>query len=174
MFAASCGLLNTDLGRSISTIATTCRPGIPTLTCVRHENDAQCPYQLYCHSSHPRLNVLSLYSALSARSGLSLKYILCFFYALLGIQARLAVMSSLLVSFLLAVCMAAMIRTVFRAFYLVYMHPLKDIPGPKLAAMTWWYSTYYEVYKDGGMVDHLKELHEGYGTYCTHYSLFPS
>lgn len=42
-------------------------------------------------------------------------------------------------------------------------HPLASFPGPKLAAATQWYSTYYEVWKDGGMVEKLEELHRVYG-----------
>ena len=43
-------------------------------------------------------------------------------------------------------------------------HPLAHFPGPKLAAATWWYMTYYEVFKDGAFVDHLGYLHTRYGT----------
>ena len=45
----------------------------------------------------------------------------------------------------------------------VYVHPLAHFPGPKLAAATWWYMTYYEVFKDGAMVEHLEYLHARYG-----------
>ena len=42
-------------------------------------------------------------------------------------------------------------------------HPLARFPGPKLAAATWWYMTYYEVFKDGAFIEHLNELHAQYG-----------
>ncbi|THH33280.1 hypothetical protein EUX98_g884 [Antrodiella citrinella] len=45
----------------------------------------------------------------------------------------------------------------------VYLHPLAHFPGPKLAAATYWYTAYYEVWKDGGLVEHLVELHKQYG-----------
>lgn len=46
----------------------------------------------------------------------------------------------------------------------LYFHPLSGFPGPKLAAATYWYTTYYEVWKDGSMVEHIGELHQKYGT----------
>ncbi|RDX54810.1 cytochrome P450 [Lentinus brumalis] len=42
-------------------------------------------------------------------------------------------------------------------------HPLARFPGPKLAAASWWYMTYYEVFKDGAFVEHLLHLHARYG-----------
>ena len=45
----------------------------------------------------------------------------------------------------------------------LFLHPLARFPGPKLAAVTWWYMTYYEVFKDGAMVEHLDHLHARYG-----------
>jgi hypothetical protein len=48
----------------------------------------------------------------------------------------------------------------------VYFHPLSDIPGPRLAAATSWYAAYYEVWKDGAFVDHIRQLHHIYGTSC--------
>ena len=46
----------------------------------------------------------------------------------------------------------------------LFFHPLSQFPGPKLAAATWWYMTYYEVFQDGALVFHLDELHASYGT----------
>ncbi|KAI0711404.1 cytochrome P450 [Earliella scabrosa] len=48
-------------------------------------------------------------------------------------------------------------------FKRLVFHPLAHFPGPKLAAATWWYMTYYEVFKNGAFVDHLAELHKRYG-----------
>ncbi|KAJ6028402.1 Cytochrome P450 [Penicillium herquei] len=49
--------------------------------------------------------------------------------------------------------------------YRLYVSPLRHFPGPKLAAATQWYETYYEmVYHGGGMfTKHIKQLHEKYG-----------
>ncbi|KAK0210181.1 cytochrome P450 [Desarmillaria ectypa] len=42
-------------------------------------------------------------------------------------------------------------------------HPLRAFPGPRLAALTSWYQTYFESFCDGAFVDHLVRLHEIYG-----------
>lgn len=48
-------------------------------------------------------------------------------------------------------------------FYRVYIDPLKDIPGPKLAAATRWYEFYYDVIKQGKYVYKIEEMHKKYG-----------
>lgn len=47
--------------------------------------------------------------------------------------------------------------------YRLYLHPLRSIPGPRLAAATGWYDFYYDVYLKGEILFKLKELHETYG-----------
>lgn len=47
--------------------------------------------------------------------------------------------------------------------YRLYFYPLSKIPGPKLAAFTGWYETYYDVYKMGKFVFEIKRMHEKYG-----------
>lgn len=51
----------------------------------------------------------------------------------------------------------------FGAFYRLYLHPLRKIPGPKFAALTWWYETYYDVIKQGQYNFKIQELHKKYG-----------
>ena len=51
-------------------------------------------------------------------------------------------------------------------FYRLYLHPLRGFPGPWLAAATGYYQTYYEVWRDGEFVPHVKELHRIYGLFC--------
>lgn len=56
--------------------------------------------------------------------------------------------------------------------YRLALHPLASFPGPKLAAATGLYETYYEIFKDGGgryWVE-IEEMHRKYGT-CTEHSL---
>lgn len=46
----------------------------------------------------------------------------------------------------------------------LYLHPLRGIPGPKLAAYTDYYRFYLDTFRDG-MVKTIPELHQHYGTW---------
>jgi len=46
----------------------------------------------------------------------------------------------------------------------LYFHPLAHIPGPKLAAITWWYEFYFDGILQGKYVFKIQELHRRYGT----------
>lgn len=48
--------------------------------------------------------------------------------------------------------------------YRLYLSPLARFPGPKLAALTQWYETYYDVYLDGKFLLHMEQLHKTYGS----------
>ncbi len=71
--------------------------------------------------------------------------------------------------------LAVVISTVIVVLKRLVFHPLARFPGPKVAAVTWWYMTYYEVFMDGAFVEHLEELHELYGTtiLAQHCVVFP-
>jgi hypothetical protein len=47
--------------------------------------------------------------------------------------------------------------------YRLFFSPIAAIPGPKLAAITQWYETYYNVYLGGKFTLHLDKLHAKYG-----------
>jgi hypothetical protein len=49
--------------------------------------------------------------------------------------------------------------------YRLTLHPLARFPGPKLAAATGLYETYYEVFKDGGgrYWAEIEDMHREYG-----------
>jgi hypothetical protein len=49
-------------------------------------------------------------------------------------------------------------------------HPLAGIPGPKFAALTYWYEIYYDVfYRGGGKYPFkIQQLHKKYGNIRTH------
>jgi hypothetical protein len=51
------------------------------------------------------------------------------------------------------------------ALYRLYWSPLAKIPGPRLAALTFWYERYYDVFKCGRYVFKIKDLHDEYGMY---------
>ncbi|KAJ8063550.1 hypothetical protein OCU04_007422 [Sclerotinia nivalis] len=47
--------------------------------------------------------------------------------------------------------------------YQLYINPLSVIPGPKLAALTYLYEAYFEVWLGGQYFKHVAELHKKYG-----------
>lgn len=50
-----------------------------------------------------------------------------------------------------------------RSIYRLYFHPLRKIPGPKLAAITHAYEFYYNVIKGGLFIWEIERMHEVYG-----------
>jgi len=49
------------------------------------------------------------------------------------------------------------------AAYRLYLSPLAKFPGPKLAALTGWYETYYDCMKDGSFWIQIEQFHRQYG-----------
>ena len=47
--------------------------------------------------------------------------------------------------------------------YRLYLHPLANFPGPKLAALSRWYKFYFEVLRKGNFTFHIPVLHRKYG-----------
>lgn len=54
-----------------------------------------------------------------------------------------------------------------RSVYRLYLHPLANVPGPKLAALTSWYELWYDCFKEGGgqYAFKMREMHDAYGNY---------
>ena len=64
------------------------------------------------------------------------------------------------------------------AIYRLIWHPLAKFPGPRLAAMTGWYETYFDCFLLGEFSNHIDEMHRSYGIFCagstaieSHYNL---
>ena len=47
--------------------------------------------------------------------------------------------------------------------YRLYLSPIANIPGPRLAAITWWFEYYYDVIFYGKYIFKIRDLHKEYG-----------
>ena len=50
-----------------------------------------------------------------------------------------------------------------RCIYNLYFHPLRKIPGPRIAAMTSFYDFWYDVVKGGTYLWEIGKMHDIYG-----------
>jgi hypothetical protein len=48
--------------------------------------------------------------------------------------------------------------------YNLFFHPLRKVPGPKIAAATDLYKIYFDLIVRGGLLAHIETLHKKYGT----------
>lgn len=78
-------------------------------------------------------------------------------------------MESILIphTFLLLACVA-LAYVIVGAYYRLYLSPIARYPGPKLAALTFWYEFYYDVLCHGRYTWKIGELHRQYGTFSNH------
>lgn len=51
----------------------------------------------------------------------------------------------------------------YLVIYRLCFHPLRKVPGPWFATVTYWYEFYYDVICDGNYVKQYPRLHEKYG-----------
>lgn len=58
---------------------------------------------------------------------------------------------------------AVVLYYVALVIYRVFFHPLAKFPGPKKAAATGWYRSYYDVWMQGEMPRQIAVLHKKYG-----------
>ena len=49
------------------------------------------------------------------------------------------------------------------AIHRLYFSPLAKFPGPRLAAVTYWYEGYYDIVKRGKYIFKIRDLHAQYG-----------
>ena len=63
----------------------------------------------------------------------------------------------------LVVGVAVFYYFVYIAFSRLLVSPISHIPGPRLAAFTFWYEFYYDVVLKGRYTWKIQELHKKYG-----------
>ncbi|KAL8949689.1 MAG: hypothetical protein Q9183_007581, partial [Haloplaca sp. 2 TL-2023] len=68
-----------------------------------------------------------------------------------------------LISLLATIAFLATISTINLAINRLYLSPVSTIPGPKLAAFSFWYEFYYNVILGGRYTWKIAELHKRYG-----------
>ncbi|KAG0650454.1 Cytochrome P450 monooxygenase orf6 [Hyphodiscus hymeniophilus] len=61
------------------------------------------------------------------------------------------------------ISISVLICFVLLAIYRLYLSPYAAFPGPKLAALTHWYTFYYDVTKGGQYIYKIEQLHKIYG-----------
>jgi hypothetical protein len=66
----------------------------------------------------------------------------------------------LLLPWLVLLFAAGLISTIL---YRLFLHPLSNVPGPRLAAATWLYEIYFDLYLGGKFVFEIGRLHDVYG-----------
>lgn len=49
------------------------------------------------------------------------------------------------------------------AVYSFFLSPLARFPGPKLAALTGWYETYFDCFRKGRYWIEIEDMHKKYG-----------
>lgn len=59
-------------------------------------------------------------------------------------------------------------------FYRLFLHPLAQFPGPKLAAISRWYEGYYDVVLGGLYTSKIARLHKTYGAALRFFLLYVS
>jgi hypothetical protein len=74
-------------------------------------------------------------------------------------------MAASIASSLLLLPPAALLYFVSLVIYRLYFHPLRHIPGPRLAAATGWYEFYYDVVGRGIFCWEIKRMHDVYGKF---------
>ncbi|KAF2712577.1 putative P450 monooxygenase, partial [Pleomassaria siparia CBS 279.74] len=66
-------------------------------------------------------------------------------------------------NYLEAVTICSLLCLTYKAVYRLLFNPIARFPGPRLAALTFWYEFYYDVVLQGRYTWKIVELHERYG-----------
>jgi len=58
---------------------------------------------------------------------------------------------------------AILVYFIHTILYRLFLSPIAHIPGPKIAALIWWYEYYHDVVHYGKYIWKVKEFHQQYG-----------
>ena len=61
------------------------------------------------------------------------------------------------------VVVSSTLYTLYGIIYRLYLSPISSFPGPKLAAVTFWYEFYHDIIHRGQYIWKVQELHKQYG-----------
>lgn len=61
------------------------------------------------------------------------------------------------------VAIGGLLYTAYGAVYRLCLAPVAKFPGPKLAALTFWYEFYFDVIRCGSYVYEIERMHKQYG-----------
>jgi hypothetical protein len=65
----------------------------------------------------------------------------------------------------LAVVSGATLYLLGLVVYRLFISPLAKFPGPKLAAISGWYESYYDLIHKGKYLFEIEKMHDKYGMY---------
>ena len=65
---------------------------------------------------------------------------------------------------IMSVVMTIGLYMVYGSIYRLYFSPISKFPGPKLAALTFWYEFYFDVVRRGSYTLEIGKMHKEYGT----------
>jgi hypothetical protein len=66
-------------------------------------------------------------------------------------------------SLIFAIVVTVVLFTLYGAFSRLYLSPIAKFPGPKIAAVTFWYEFYFDVVNGGAYVYEIEKMHQKYG-----------
>ncbi len=64
---------------------------------------------------------------------------------------------------LLNLTVVAVIYIIVLVIYRVFLSPLANVPGPKIAAATGWYESYYDCLRAGEYIFEIERMHKLFG-----------
>jgi len=67
-------------------------------------------------------------------------------------------------TFVIIFACVSLVYLAAKSIYNIFFHPLKHVPGPKLAAATYLVEFYYDVILIGRYTTRIQQMHERYGT----------